>query len=105
MRSLDDLNRRMPQMRRFAIGAVIGLSLGMLATAGCSSTATEAAPNAAGTELTFDLSKCQPIDAHIFKCPAVDKPICDPDYTGSQVTQCLRIGRKGSVFVAGPGGE
>jgi hypothetical protein len=33
----------------------------------------------------------------LYKCPAADKPICNPDYNGQ--AECVRIGPKGSVFV------
>jgi hypothetical protein len=48
-------------------------------------------------ELHFSLDQCQPIDANIFKCPAIDKPICSHDYNGQM--DCVHIGPKGSVFV------
>jgi hypothetical protein len=96
--------------RGFAFGqpgvrAVIALLLGMLATAGCASSTPDVPAGISKVELTFNLSTCVPIDAHIYKCPSIDKPICDPDYAGPEADQCVRIGRKGSVFVLGPGGE
>jgi len=55
-------------------------------------------------ELKFDLSKCQQIGPNIYKCPAIDKPICTTEYSQPGV-ECIRIGKKGSVFVMGPGEE
>lgn len=49
------------------------------------------------TELHFDLNKCEPLEAGLYKCPASDKAICNPDYNGQ--AECVRIGPKGSVFV------
>ena len=82
--------------RIFSAIAVIGL----LALAGCSSSpepsaATQAA--LAKTELHFDINACQPIEPGLYKCPAADKPICNPDYNGQ--AECVRIGPKGSVFI------
>jgi hypothetical protein len=54
-------------------------------------------------ELNFDLSKCEQISPGLYKCPAIDKPICTTEYSQPDV-QCVRIGKKGSVFVIGPGG-
>ena len=73
--------------------------LGTLALAGCSSSEPSAAQQAAlaKTELHFSLDQCQPLDANLYKCPAADKPICNPDYNGQ--VECVRIGPKGSVFV------
>jgi hypothetical protein len=34
----------------------------------------------------------------LFKCPAMDKPICNPDYTGTPV-ECLKIDKNGSIMV------
>lgn len=82
--------------RAYAIG--ITLALGLFA-AGCSSSEPPPAKMAAieKVELHFDLAQCQPLDTNIYKCPAVDKPICSHDYNGS--LDCVRIGAKGSVFV------
>ena len=73
--------------------------LGLLALAGCSSSEPPPAQQAAmaKTELHFDLGKCQQIEPGLYKCPAADKAICNPDYNGQ--AECVRIGPKGSVFV------
>ncbi len=74
--------------------------LGLLALGGCASSTPPPAPEQASmakTELHFDLNKCQPISAGLYKCPSTDKPICNPDYNGQ--VECVRIGPKGSVFV------
>lgn len=73
--------------------------LGLLALAGCSSSEPSAATQAglAKTELHFDINACQPIEPGLYKCPAADKPMCNPDYNGQ--AECVRIGPKGSVFV------
>jgi hypothetical protein len=73
--------------------------LGLLALCGCSSSEPSAAQQAslAKTELHFDINACQQIEPGLYKCPAADKPICNPDYNGQ--AECVRIGPKGSVFV------
>src|SRR5580704_11135566 len=73
--------------------------LGLLALVGCSSSEPSAATQAAlaKTELHFDINACQQIEPGLYKCPAADKPICNPDYNGQ--AECVRIGPKGSVFV------
>jgi hypothetical protein len=76
--------------------------LGFLMLGGCSSSEPPPAQQAAlaKTELHFDLNKCQDLGAGLYKCPASDKPICNPDYNGS--VECVRIGPKGGVFVQSP---
>jgi len=76
--------------------------LGFLALAGCSSSEPPPAQQAAlaKTELHFDINKCEDLGAGLYKCPASDKPICNPDYNGN--VECVRIGPKGSVFVQSP---
>ncbi len=69
----------------------------MLALGGCSSQSTEAAP-ANPIQVNFALDKCQPLEANLYKCPAIDQPICTPEFTRADVN-CVRIGPKGSVFV------
>ena len=85
---------------RIAKRAISALAmLGLLALGGCSSSEPSAATQAglARTELHFDINACQQIEPGLFKCPAADKPICNPDYNGQ--AECVRIGPKGSVFV------
>jgi hypothetical protein len=81
-----------------AAGAVLGLAL--LGLAGCSSTNGGNASEPQLTGMKFHLSQCQQMGPNIWKCPAVDQPLCNPDYSGQE--NCIRVGRKGSVFVAGP---
>ena len=85
---------------RIAKRASLALAvLGLLALAGCSSSEPPPAQQAAmaKTELHFDLNKCELIEPGLYKCPASDKAICNPDYNGQ--AECVRIGPKGSVFV------
>ncbi len=73
--------------------------LGLLVFAGCSSSEPPPAQQAAlaKTELHFDINACQQIEPGLYKCPATDKPVCNPVYNGK--AECVRIGPKGSVFV------
>ena len=80
--------------------AMLAVALfGLTALGGCSSSEPSAATQAglARTELHFDINACQQIEPGLYKCPAADKPICNPDYNGQ--AECVRIGPKGSVFV------
>ena len=74
--------------------------LGLLTLSNCSSSSEPSAAQQAAlakTELHFDINKCEQIEPGLYKCPAADKPICNPDYNGQ--AECVRIGPKGSVFV------
>ena len=83
-------------------GATIA-ALAMLAFAGCSSTQTEVTPaqKAAGeyAEMNFDINKCMPIEPNLFRCPAIDQPLCTTEFSRPDI-QCVRIGPKGSVFLS-----
>jgi hypothetical protein len=46
----------------------------------------------------MDLSKCEQLEANLYKCPAVDKPMCTPEFNRTNIN-CVRIGPKGSIFV------
>ena len=95
-----------PRANTHMVTLAIAGSFAAVLIAGCSTNApTPAAAALNNAELTFNLSQCLPIEAHVYKCPAVDKPICDADYAGGAYTQCIRLGKKGSVYVTGPGGE
>ena len=74
--------------------------LGLSALGGCSSSSTPPPAQQAAmakTELHFDLNKCQQMEAGLYKCPASDKAICNPDYNGQ--LDCVRVGHSGSVYV------
>lgn len=82
--------------------AAIALAFTFATIIGCSSAGNGGAAGEAKTvEMSFDLSKCQQIDANMYRCPAVDKPICNPAYTPAGV-ECIKIGKKGGVIVSGP---
>jgi predicted component of type VI protein secretion system len=86
--------------KRTAKRALLAVAvLGLMALGGCSSSEPSAATQAslAKTELHFDINACQQIEPGLYKCPAADKPICNPDYNGQ--AECVRIWPKGSVFV------
>ncbi len=88
------------ETRQIAIRIRLAISvLGLLLLGGCSSSEPSSAQQAAlaKTELHFDINACQQIEPGLYKCPAADKPICNPDYNGQ--AECVRIGPKGSVFV------
>lgn len=87
-------------MERIVKGSISAIMLlGFIGLSGCSSSDPSAAQQSAlaKTELHFDLNSCQQIEPGLYKCPAADKPICNPDYNGQ--AECVRIGPKGSVFV------
>jgi len=75
--------------------AIVGLLRG-------SGYAQETNEKAQKLELKFDLSKCEQIQPNLYKCPAIDKPICTTEYSQPGV-ECVRIGKKGNIFVMGPG--
>ena len=78
------------------IGTIIGV-VALMALGGCSSS-EENAPRSEPVHATFLLDQCQQLEANLYKCPSVDKPLCTPDFVRTNV-ECIRIGRKGSVFV------
>ncbi|HUA34890.1 MAG TPA: hypothetical protein VMA09_14875 [Candidatus Binataceae bacterium] len=87
-------------LRRAALVGVFAMLAGL---AGCS-TDTPPAPQTGDpvTQANFDLSKCQQLEANLYKCPAIDKPLCTPQFNRSDIS-CVRIGDKGSVFVTRQG--
>ena len=94
---MQNRNSKSQWVARRALSAIA--VLGLLALSGCSTSEPSAATQAglAKVELHFDLNQCQDLGAGLYKCPASDKPICNPDYNGQ--VECVRIGPKGSVFV------
>jgi len=92
-----NLGSKREELVKGAISAIALLVI--LALAGCSSSSAPPAQTVAmaQSELHFDLNQCQQIEPGLYKCPAADKAICNPDYNGQ--AECVRIGPKGSVFV------
>ncbi len=77
--------------------AALAASLGMLTLGGCSSQNADQPP-AQPMNANFALEKCQQLEANLYKCPAVDQPLCTPEFNRTDVN-CVRVGPKGSVFV------
>ena len=93
----DLVSKARARRRGIISAAALAASLGMLALGGCSDqNATQ--PTEAPIAVNFDLSKCQQMEANLYKCPAVDQPMCTPQFNRTDVN-CIRIGPKGSVFV------
>src|SRR5882757_4744429 len=82
---------------RIIPAAALAASLGMLALGGCSSQDADKPP-AQPMMANFALDKCQNLGPNLYKCPAVDQPLCTPEFTRTDVN-CVRIGPKGSVFI------
>jgi hypothetical protein len=82
---------------RFIPAAAIAASIGMLALGGCSSQSAEQ-PTAPPMNANFALEKCQVLGPNLYKCPAVDQPLCTPEFTRTDIN-CVHIGPKGSVFI------
>jgi hypothetical protein len=91
---------RRRKLTRLGSMAALSITLGLSTLAGCST--SEPIHQASASQQIvahFALSECQQIGGNLYKCPAVDKPICNPDYSGE--VECIRVGRKGGVYVQG----
>ncbi len=82
---------------RIIPAAALAASLGMLALGGCSSQNADQPP-AQPVQVNFALEKCEQLEANLYKCPAIDQPICTPQFVRTDVN-CVRVGPKGSIFV------
>ena len=82
---------------RIIPAAALAASLGMLALGGCSSQDADKPPEHP-MMANFALEKCQQLEPNLYKCPAVDQPLCTPEFNRTAIN-CVRIGPKGSVFI------
>jgi hypothetical protein len=83
---------------RFAMIAA-AIAAGGFTLGGCSTTPPpQETPKQAMVVANFDLNKCQELDAGLFRCPAVDKPLCIPDFVRTDV-DCLHVGKKGELMM------
>lgn len=87
---------------RFISAMALAASLGMLALGGCSTETADVPTSPPPVTANFDLAKCQQLEANLYKCPAVDLPLCTPQFNRTAIS-CVRIGPKGSVFITRPG--
>lgn len=78
----------------FAIAIFVGMLM-----AACSETSQQAQKHY--LEMHFDLSQCKPIAQNVYKCPAIDKPVCGPLYAniGNSAYECLALDKNGNVLV------
>jgi hypothetical protein len=84
---------------RLAIVVASAVLGAVLALAGCSTTGLpQETAKQAMVVANFDLNKCQELDVGLFRCPAVDKPLCNPDFTRTDV-DCLHVGKKGELMM------
>jgi hypothetical protein len=85
--------------RRVALALAIAM---VGAMAGCSTAPLpQETPKQAQAVANFDLNKCQELNVGLFKCPVIDKPLCNPLFDRSDV-DCLRVGRKGELMIQQP---
>jgi hypothetical protein len=91
---------RVKNLRR-GLAVVVGAAaiVGLLNGSGYAQATNEKAQK---LELKFDLTKCEQISPNLYKCPAIDKPICTTEYNQPGV-ECVHIGKTGRGFVRGPG--
>jgi hypothetical protein len=85
----------------FATAGALLASIALLTVVGCSAQIAETpAQQKAGdyVEMNFDLDKCLPIEPNLYKCPAIDKPLCTPQFARTDV-ECVHMGPKGAVFM------
>ncbi len=77
-------------------------ALAMLAVAGCSSvTPSSETPAQKYAAANFDLSKCEVLEPSLYRCPGVDRPLCDPDFSRDEV-ECVKITKHGVLLQAFP---
>jgi hypothetical protein len=89
----------MGQIRKRATVAIGLVSAAfMLSLAGCAASTPAPDPSLKKTELSFNINKCEMLGAGLYKCPAIDKPICNPDYTGTPV-ECLHTDKAGNITI------
>ena len=69
---------------------------------GCStSPPPQATPNQKQAAAEFDLAKCETLEPSLYRCPGIDKPLCDPDFDRVSV-QCVKITKTGVLLQAFP---
>jgi hypothetical protein len=86
----------------FARAGAVVAAIAMLTCAGCASSqpVETSAQQKAGdyVRMNFDLDKCLPIEPNLYKCPAIDKPLCTIQFARTDV-ECVHIGPQGAVFL------
>jgi hypothetical protein len=87
---------------RGAAGAAVAAIAGMAAilfAAGCSPAtpppgATEAEMQQAAR---FNLGQCELLEPSLYRCPGIDTPLCDPDFSRNEV-ECVKVTKNGVIL-------
>jgi hypothetical protein len=82
---------------RSSIAAVI-LAGALIFFAGCSAVTPSSETTAQKlATANFDLAKCEELEPYLYRCPGVDRPLCDPDFARAPI-QCLKITKSGVLL-------
>ncbi|MHB8381439.1 MAG: hypothetical protein ACYDC3_03740 [Candidatus Binataceae bacterium] len=88
--------RRKSILSPAALGSLVILIV--LIASGCSSnTPSTAIPATRSGTVTFDLSRCEPLEPSLYRCPGIDSPLCTPDFDRIEV-QCVKITKSGELL-------
>ncbi len=78
--------------------AAILAAIALLGPAGCSSVRPSSETTVEKTaSANFDLTKCEVLEPGLYRCPGVDAPLCDPDFSREPI-QCLKITKSGILI-------
>jgi hypothetical protein len=92
------IDLKVARTRRGSARLAIAAALAFAAVAGCSS--VQPSPETAAEKRAisnFDLSKCQVLEPSLYRCPEIDRPLCDPDFARNDV-QCVKITKTGVLL-------
>jgi len=78
-----------------ALLAAGSLAVALSSCSGQQESAQTAANNVIA--MKFDLGQCQQLSPSLYKCPALDKPLCDPGYNKADVI-CVKVDSTGVVL-------
>jgi len=85
-------------MKRRARAAAMLAGGAMIAIAGCAAvTPSSETPAQKAATASFDLTKCEQLEPYLYRCPGVDRPLCDPDFARAPI-QCLKITKSGVLL-------
>lgn len=79
---------------------VIAAAGAVLALAGCApagGSRAEAGGQSSSQVGRVNLDRCKVLEAHLYRCPGIEEPLCDPDFARPQVP-CLAVTRNGTLL-------
>lgn len=87
--------------RHWIRGRLIAISAAAaaLVLAGCAPAGGLRGANSSTRFGRMNLARCELLEPHLYRCPGIEEPLCDPDFARPEVP-CLKVTHNGTLLGA-----